>query len=267
MELLRYPFFQNALVGSLFVCIACGIVGAYIVSRRLVFIAGGVTHASFGGLGLGFFLGINPILSALAFSIASALGVEWLSQRQGVREDSAIAAFWALGMAFGVICVYLTPGYAPNISAWLFGSILTITIADLWLAGILAFLLVIGFLLFFRPVLYAAFDREFAQTQGVRVVLIERLMMLAIAVTVVASIRLMGIMLLMSLLTIPQMTANIFTSSFRKMLVLSVLFGIAGCFSGLLASYWLNVPSGAAIIFIQALLFLTCKAAKQILPY
>jgi zinc transport system permease protein len=259
MDLFQYPFFRNALFGSLFICITCGIAGCYIVSRRLVFIAGGITHASFGGLGLGFFLGINPIFTALISAVCSALGVEYLSQKQGVREDSAIAAFWALGMALGVIFVYLTPGYAPNISAYLFGSILTITDTDLWLAGILAFLLVIVFLLFFRPVLYTAFDREFAKTQGVNVNLIERLMMFAIAVTIVSSIRLMGIMLLMSLLTIPQMTANIFTSSFRKMLVLSVLFGLAGCFSGLLISYFLNVPSGAAVIFIQTIIFILCK--------
>jgi len=263
MELFQYSFFQNALAGSIFTCIICGIVGCYIVSRRLVFIAGGITHASFGGLGIGFFLGINPIVSALVVSVASALGVEWLSQKQGVREDSAIAAFWALGMALGVIFIYLTPGYAPNISAYLFGSILTITVADLWFAGILALLLTLASLLFFRQILYTAFDREFAKTQGVNVTLIERLMMFAVAVAIVSSIRLMGIMLLMSLLTIPQMTANIFTSSFKKMLILSVLIGIAGCFAGLFASYRMNIPSGAAIIFIQALIFIVCKIFKN----
>ncbi|GHT86407.1 zinc ABC transporter permease [Bacteroidia bacterium] len=259
MDLLQYTFFQHALIGSLFICIACGIVGAYIVSRRLVFISGGITHASFGGLGLGFYLGVNPIFSALAFSVASAFGVEWLSKKQGVREDSAIAVFWALGMALGVICIFLTPGYAPNISAYLFGNILTITLSDIWFAGILAVLLIATFILFFNPILYTAFDREFAQTQGVKTNLIEHLMMLAIAVTIVASIRLIGIMLLMSLLTVPQMTANLFTARLKNIIVYSILIGIAGCFSGLFLSYYLNVPSGAAIIFVQVILFLLCK--------
>jgi len=261
MDLLQYTFFQNALTGSIFTCISCGIVGSYIVSRRMVFISGGITHASFGGLGLGFYLGISPILSALMFSIASSFGIEWLSKKQDVREDSAIAAFWALGMALGVICIFLTPGYAPNISGYLFGNILTITFSDIVFAGLLAVLLSIIFLLFFKPILYTAFDSEFAKTQGVKVALIEHLMMLAIAVTIVLSIRLIGIMLLMSMLTIPQMTANLFTSRLQKIILYAIGLGIAGCFSGLFLSYYLNVPSGAAIVFVQILLFLLCKTA------
>ena len=122
MDLLQYGFFQHALLGSLLTAIACGIVGTYIVSRRLVFISGGITHASFGGLGLGFYLGMNPILMAMLFSVLSAFGVEWASKTQNVREDSAIAGIWSLGMALGVIFIFLTPGYAPNLSAYLFGK-------------------------------------------------------------------------------------------------------------------------------------------------
>lgn len=259
MDLFQYTFFQNALLGSLFTCIACGITGSYIVARRLVFISGGITHASFGGLGLGFYFGINPILSALLFSIASAFGVEWLSKKQDIREDSAIAAFWALGMALGVICIFLTPGYAPNLTAYLFGNILTVTHADIWFAGGFAFLMGILFICFFKPILYTAFDREFAQTQGLKVALIEQGMMIAVAVCIVSNIRLIGIMLLMSLMTVPQMTANLFTSRFKNLLFYSIGIGIAGCFSGLFLSYYLNVPSGAAIVFVQVLLFLLCK--------
>ncbi|GBU06862.1 zinc ABC transporter permease [Bacteroidales bacterium] len=259
MEIIQYTFFQHALLGSLFTAIACGIVGSYVVARRLVFISGGITHASWGGLGLGFYLGTNPIISALIFSIASAFSVEWLSKKQGVREDSAIAAMWSLGMALGVICIFLSPGYAPNISAYLFGNILTITQTDLWTIGLLALVLLVVFSLFLKPILYSAFDREFAQTKGLPVVLIEHLMMLAIAITIVASIRLIGIMLLMSALTIPQMTANIFSSKFQTIVILSVLLGIAGNFAGLFLSSYLNVPSGAAIIFLQVIIFFICK--------
>ena len=124
MDLIYYTFFQNALIGSFLTAIVCGMVGTYIVSKRLVFISGGITHASFGGLGLGFYMGINPILSALLFSVLAAFGVEWASRSQGVREDSAIAGIWSLGMALGVVFIFLTPGYAPNLSAYLFGNIL-----------------------------------------------------------------------------------------------------------------------------------------------
>jgi zinc transport system permease protein len=261
MDLFQYTFFQHALIGSLFICIACGIVGSYIVARRLVFISGGITHASLGGLGLGFYLGVNPILSALFFSIASAFGIEWLSKKQGVREDSAIAAFWALGMALGVIFIFLTPGYTPNISAYLFGNILTVTDTDLWFSGGFTVLLIILFLWLYNRILYVAFDSEFARTKGINVAFIEHLMMLAIAITIVSSIRLIGIMLLMSLLTVPQMTANLFASRLKKMIIYSILIGIVGCFSGLFISYYLNVPSGAAIIFVQVILFLLCKTA------
>jgi len=261
MDLFQYAFFRHALAGSIFICITCGIAGSYIVSRRLVFISGGITHASFGGLGLGFYLGISPIFSALLFSIASAFGIEWLSKRQNIREDSAIAAFWALGMALGVICIFLTPGYSQNISAYLFGNILTITCSDILFAGVFAFVLAISFVVFFKPILFTAFDSEFAKTQGVKVALIEQLMMVAIAITIVSSIRLIGIMLLMSLLTVPQMTANLFTSRMQKIILLSIGLSIIGCISGLFFSYFFNIPSGAAIVFIQIILFSLCKTA------
>ncbi len=264
MDILKYVFFQHALIGSIFTCIACGIVGSYIVSRRLVFISGGITHASLGGLGLGFYFGINPILSALVFSVASAFGVEWLSKKQGIREDSAIASVWALGMAIGVIFIYLTPGYAQSTTSYLFGNILTITRLDIWSVGLFALLMIVLFSLFFKQILYVAFDREFARTKGLPVVWIEHLMMLSIAITIVLSIRLIGIMMLLSLLTIPQMTANIFSSRFKQIIIFSCVIGILGCFGGLFLSYYLNVPSGAAIIFVQVIIFACCKSGMRL---
>ncbi|MBR5298379.1 MAG: metal ABC transporter permease [Parabacteroides sp.] len=262
MDLLQYSFFQHALWGSLLTAIVCGLVGTYIVSRRLVFISGGITHASFGGLGLGFYLGMNPILMAMLFSILSAFGVEWISRSQDIREDSAIAGVWSLGMALGVIFIFLTPGYAPNLSAYLFGNILTVSTADLWGMGILALLLVTLFGLFLREIIYVAFDRNFALTQGLPVRLIEYAMMFFIAVTIVLSIRLVGIMLLMSLLTLPQITINLLTSDFKKILLGSIALGFLGCIVGLVLSYYLNVPSGAFIILVLVLSFLIVKAIK-----
>ena len=264
MDLLQYSFFQHALWGSLLTAIVCGLVGTYIVSRRLVFISGGITHASFGGLGLGFYLGMNPILMAMLFSVLSAFGVEWASRSQDIREDSAIAGVWSLGMALGVIFIFLTPGYAPNLSAYLFGNILTVSTADLWGMGILALLLVTLFGLFLREILYVAFDRNFALTQGLPVRLIEYAMMFFIAVTIVLSIRLVGIMLLMSLLTLPQITINLLTADFKKILLGSIALGFLACIVGLVLSYYLNVPSGAFIILVLVLSFLIVKAIKAL---
>ncbi|MDR1879679.1 MAG: metal ABC transporter permease [Tannerellaceae bacterium] len=259
MELLQYAFFQHALIGGLLTAIACGIVGTYIVSRRLVFISGGITHASFGGLGLGFYLGMNPILTAMAFSVLSAFTVEWASKSQDVREDSAIAGIWSLGMALGVIFIFLTPGYAPNLSAYLFGNILTITTADILWIGLLVAALALFFSLFMKEIIYVAFDTDFARTQRLPVKWIEYGMMFFIAVTIVLSIRLVGIMLLMSLLTLPQITVNLFTSDFRKIIWGSIATGFLCCVAGLVLSYYLNVPSGAFIILLLVLLFLAAK--------
>ena len=125
MDIIQYTFFQNALLGAFLASILCGFVGTYIVTRRLVFISGGITHASFGGIGIGVFAGFNPIVSAMAFAILSAFGVQWVSAKTDVRKDSAIAMFWTLGMSVGIICCFLTPGFMPDLPSFLFGSILT----------------------------------------------------------------------------------------------------------------------------------------------
>lgn len=266
LELLQYDFFQNALLGSLLTAIACGIVGTYVVARRLVFISGGITHASFGGLGLGFFLGTNPVLMALVFSVLSALGVEWVSKTQNVREDSAIAAVWSFGMALGVLFIFLTPGYSPNLSAYLFGNILTISSTDILWIGLLAIVLLLLVGLFLREIIYVAFDSSFAKTQRLPVKFIEYMMMVFIAVTIVLSIRLVGIMLLMSLLTLPQMVVNQFTSDFRKIMYGSIVVGFFACVVGLVLSYYINIPSGAFIILVLTVLFFGVKGVLAFTP-
>ena len=263
-ELIQYTFFQHALLGGLLASIACGIIGTYIVTRRLVFISGGITHASFGGIGIGLFTGISPLLSAAVFSVLSAFGVEWLSKRKDMREDSAIAVFWTLGMALGVMFSFLSPGFAPDLSAYLFGNILTITVTDLVILGVLALVLIVFFTLFIHPIIHVAFDREFARSQGLPVTFFEYTLMLFIALTIVVCLRMVGIVLAISLLTIPQMTANLFTYKFKRIIWLSVIIGFLSCMGGLFISYFLNVPSGASIIFFSILIYAVCKVAKSI---
>ena len=245
MELLQYTFFQHALIGSLLASIVCGIIGTYIVTRRLVFISGGLTHASFGGIGMGLYMGISPILSAAVFSVLSAFGVEWLSRRKDMREDSAIAVFWTLGMALGIIFTFLSPGFAPDLSAYLFGNILTITLSDIALLGGLAILLILFFSLFLHPIIYVAFDREFARSQGIPTQAFEYILMMFIALTIV-------------------MTANLFSHRFHRIIWLSIGIGYLSCLGGLLISYYLNVPSGAAIIFFSIIIYAICKGGKSV---
>lgn len=263
-ELFNYTFFQHALLGSLFASIACGIIGTYIVTRRLVFICGGITHASFGGIGIGLYTGISPILSAAVFAVLSAFGVEWLSKRKDMREDSAIAVFWTFGMAIGIIFSFLSPGFAPDLSAFLFGNILTITLTDIWVLIGLSVLLAGFFTCFLNPIIYIAFDREYARSQRIPVALFEYTLMMFIALTIVSCLRMIGIVLVISLLTLPQMTANLFTHSFKKIIFLSIFIGFLGCLGGLLLSYQLQVPSGAAIIFFSILVYAFCKMGKSL---
>ncbi len=252
------------MLGSLFASIACGIIGTYVVSRRLVFISGGITHASFGGLGVGFYFNLPLIPSAMVFSVLSAFGIQWLSRRQGVREDSAIAVFWSLGMAIGIVLTFLSPGYAPNLSSYLFGNILTISRRDIIALALTSILLLLFFSFCFHAIVSVSFDSEFARTRRLPTQFIEYTMMLFIAVTIVLSIRLVGIVLLMSLITVPQMTANLFTVNYAKIISLSILFSFVGCVSGLILSYYLNVPSGAFIIFALIVMFFIAKAIRAI---
>ena len=262
-EIFEYTFFRNALLGGLLASLLCGLVGTYIVTRRLVFISGGITHASFGGVGLGVFLGLNPILSAMVFAIASACGVEWMSHRQKVREDSTIALFWTLGMSVGIICSFLTPGFMPDLPSFLFGNILTIDTSDIVLLSSLSIVTVTLFTLFSDTIISVAFDPIFAKTQNIPVKAVEYLMMTLIAMTIVSTLRLVGIVLAISLLTIPQMTANLFASRFMGMAWLSVVFGTIYCMAGLTVSYLLNVPSGASIIFVSILSYAAIRTFKR----
>lgn len=262
LELLNYAFFRNALLGSVLVSIVCGIVGTYVVTRRLVFISGGITHASFGGIGIGLFTGISPMLSAAVFSVLSAFGVQWLGSRTDMREDSAIAVFWTFGMAVGIIFSFLTPGYSADLSTYLFGNILTITQTDiLWLA-VLTALIVVLYAVFSRLILSVAFDRTFACSQHLPVQFIEYTVMMFIALTIVACLRMIGIVLVISLLTLPQTTANLFTRNYNRIVWGSIGISLLSCLGGLLFSYQFQVPSGASIIFFSIVIYAFCKIAK-----
>ncbi|WP_321279372.1 metal ABC transporter permease [Marinifilum fragile] len=261
-ELFQYQFFTNAVFAAIMASITCGIIGSYIVSRRIVFISGGITHASFGGIGIAWYMGLNPILGAALFGVLSAFGIEWLSKKTDVRQDSVIGILWALGMALGIIFIYMTPGYAPNLMSFLFGNILTVGSLDLWLLLGLSILTILIFAMFLKPILYVAFDEEFAKTQRIPVHFISYLMIALVALAIVLNIRVVGIILVISFLTIPQTIANMFTKDFKRMIFGSIGFGLLGSFIGLLVSYKINAPSGATIIFSFVILFVIAKLVQ-----
>lgn len=259
LELLQYDFFTNALLAALLSSVSCGIIGTYIVSRRMVFIGGGITHASFGGIGIAYYLGMNPIVGAAVFAVLSALGINYFSQNGNIRQDSSIAIWWSLGMAIGIVFIAITPGYSPNLMSFLFGSILTVTFADLAYMAVLSVILVILFSFFFRVIVMIAFDEEFARARNLPVSFFNYTLMALMALVIVASIRISGVILVLSLLTLPQATANLFTKDFRSIMIASVFIGLIGMLSGLYISYYTDLPSGATIILLLTALFLVGK--------
>ena len=259
-DLVHYQYLLNAFTACLLSGITCGVIGTYVVCRRMVFLAGGITHASFGGLGIAFYLGINPILGAMVFAVLSALGIEWANDRGRIREDSAIGIIWSVGMAIGVLFMSLRPGYTSgDLSAYLFGSIVTVTRGDVTALALLTLVILAGALLWLRPIMYVAFDRDFARSRGIPTRVVSYLMAALVAATIVLSIRIMGIVLLISLLTIPVAVVNAFSRDYRTIAATAPAVAVAGNVAGLAASYHFEVPPGAAIIFTLTLTLIVVK--------
>ena len=259
-DLIQYGYLSNALLASLLSGLTCGIIGTYVVCRRMVFLAGGITHASFGGLGIAFYLGANPIIGAMIFAIMSAFGIEWAGNKGRIREDSAIGIVWSIGMAVGALFMSLRPGYTSgDLSAYLFGSIVTVTHADVVALGALTALILIGAMLWLRPIMYVAFDREFARSRGIPTKIVSYLMAALIAITIVLSIRIMGIVLLISLITMPVVIVNTISKSYRIITLIAPIIAVVGNVVGLILSYNFEVPPGAAIIFTLTVVLIAVK--------
>jgi zinc transport system permease protein len=264
-SIFQYGFIIKGLLGAIFASITAGLAGTYVVSKRMVFLSGGITHASFGGIGIGYFIGINPIVGAAVFGILSALGVEYLSVKQRIREDSAIGILWAFGMAIGIIFIYLTPGYTPNLMSYLFGSILTVSRVDIIALGIMSAILILYFGIFYRTILYISFDEVFARTYSSYVDVFKYITTSLIALTIVLNIRMAGVVLVISLLTIPPNIAMLFTRVYFKIVIWSVLAGFVGTATGYAISYYAGIPVGATIIFTLVILWVMVKGITQLI--
>jgi len=264
-EIFQYEFMRNAVIAIFLAGIACGIVGTYIVVRRLVFISEGIAHAAFGGLGIGYFLGIDPVIAAIPFSIIAALGIGIISKKANVNEDTAIGITLALGMAIGIIFIYITPGYATDLFSYLFGNVITVSVSDIIVMCILDAIIISIFFMFRREILAVSFDEEFSKIVGIKTKFIYLLTLCLIALSVVLFIRVVGIILFIALLTLPTTIAKNFTENFYKISMLSMLIAIIFSFVGLLISYISNLPSGATIIITLGIMFLLFILAEKFL--
>ncbi len=260
----EYAWLSHAIWASILSGVVCGVVGCYVVCRRSVFLASGITHASFGGLGMACWAGTNPIIGATVFAVLSALGIEWASARGRIREDSAIGIVWSIGMAAGGLFMSLRPGYTSgDLAGFLFGSIITVTRGDVESLALLTVLVVAGAIRWMRPVMWVAFDSEYARSQGIPTRTIGYVMAALTAFSIVLSIRVMGIVLLLSLLTLPVVIANTFSHAWSRIAIAAPVIAVAANLTGLAVSYRTEIPSGTAIIFILTAALLVTKLVAR----
>ena len=253
--LLKYQFLQNAFLSGILASIVCGIIGVIIVEKKLVMMSGGIAHTSYGGVGLGYLMNFEPIIGAFLFSICAALGIGYIKRKGGTHSDIVIGLFWSLGMALGILFIFLMPGYPPDLSSYLFGSILSVTKADLYLMISLTIIVTAVVIILFNNWKAYLFDEEFASIRGIKTAFLEYLLLVLIAMTVVVLIRVVGIILVLALLTSPAAAAGMLTQSLAKRMLYSVILGMIFCTAGLWISYVINIASGAAIVILSVLCY------------
>ena len=263
LDILQYEFMRNALIAAILVSIACGVVGTFIVMKRIVFISGGITHAAFGGIGLGYFLGMNPVIVAIPFSLITAVAIGVISEKVKISEDSAIGMFWAVGMALGILFIGLTPGYAPDLFSYLFGSILTVTLTDIILMLILDIIILIIVTFFFKEFQALSFDQEFSEIVGVPTKRLYLLLLSIVALSIIVLIRVVGVILIIALLTIPTIITRQFTNKLKKLIVYSAISAAVLTVGGLWLSYMFNLASGATIVLLLAFTFFASTLVKK----
>jgi len=262
---IEYQFLQNALLTCIFASIVCGIIGVIILEKKLLMMSGGIAHTSYGGVGLGYLLGFEPIIGAFIFSICAALGIGFIKRKGGTHSDIVIALFWSLGMALGVLFIALMPGYPPNLSSYLFGNILTVTKADLYLIIVIS-IIVVGIIgMLYNSWKAYLFDEEFASIIGIKTAFLDYLLLILVAMTVVALIRAVGIILVLALLTAPAATASHFSNRFLNRIIYSIFIGAIYCIVGLWISYYLDIASGASIVIFATFCYFLIFLIKNIL--
>jgi zinc transport system permease protein len=265
--LFEYGFLQHAVAGSLLASIACGIIGTLIIEKKLVMMSGGIAHTAFGGVGMGYFLNIEPIVGALFFAVGSALGIASINRKIQTHTDILVGLFWSVGMAAGIFFIAFTPGYPPDMTSYLFGNILTIVKLDIQIMLALDLIIILTVLAFFQKLKAYLFDEEFATILGINVVFLDYLLFLLIALTVVVLIRVVGIILVIALLTAPPAIAKQFTHNLKNIMVISIALGFLFCICGLWISYNLRIASGATIILFSGISYLGVSVVKKLLAH
>lgn len=260
---LQLEFMQNAIMAGFLVSIACGIIGTFVVVNRIVFISGGIAHSAYGGIGLGYFFGFNPIIGAIAFSLLSGFGMAIVERNTRERKDTIIGTMWAMGMSIGIIFIDLTKGYKANLMSYLFGSILAVPKQDLWIMFILDLVIITMVCLFYKELLAISFDPMFATTRNLPVNSLYLMLVGAIALTIVMVMQVVGLIMIIALLTIPAAVANQYVQEMKQMMILSSILGVIFILLGLSLSFVFNLTSGATIIMVAGCVYFLSLIIKQ----
>ncbi len=255
LELLQYQFVQNAMVSLFLISAVCAVIGTFIVVKRISYIAGGIAHISFGGIGLGYFLGIDPIISAMPFTVICAIIIGVINKMTKIGEDIAIGIFWSLGMALGIVLIFLTPGYAPDLFSYLFGNILAVPPSELVILFILDVIVLIVTLMFFEHFKAVSFDETFAQVRGVKTNFFYLLLLVLISLSVIMLIKIIGVILVIAFLTMPASIAKQYSNNLHKLMIISAIICILAGLGGFWLSYYVNLPTGASIVLLLGILF------------
>lgn len=263
IEALQYEFMQNALFAGILISIAAGIIGSLVIVNRITFLAGGIAHSSYGGIGIAIYLGIPVLFGATVFSIITAVIIAVLTLNDKKRIDSIIGIMWATGMAIGIVFVDMTPGYNVDLMSYLFGSIIAVPTGDIWYMLGLDVVIISLVTFFYREFLAISYDQQFAYLRGINVKFFYTLLLVLAALTVVAAIKVVGLILVIALLTIPTYLAEIFSNKLSKMMILSALFATFFTMVGLAVSYLYDISSGASIILVAVLSLIVTKIFKR----
>ncbi|NQY52854.1 MAG: metal ABC transporter permease [Campylobacteraceae bacterium] len=263
LEALSYDFFQNALLAGLLVSLVAGVIGSLIVVNRITFLAGGIAHSSYGGIGISIYLGLPILFGATVFAVITAIIVAIITLKNRSKADSIIGILWAAGMAIGIIFVDLTPGYNVDLMSYLFGSILAVSYNDIIYMAVLDFVVIALVIYFYKEILAVSYDAQFATLRGVSVKFFYTLILILAALCIVAAIRVVGLILVIALLTIPTYIALMFANNLSKMMIISSLFAMLFSTLGLFVSYFYDISSGASIIMVSIICLLTIKIIKR----
>lgn len=261
----QYDFLQTALLAGLLASIGCGVMGTYVVVKRIGYMAGGISHSVLGGMGAALFFGFSPTTGALLAAILAALLIGWVKLNWHAQEDTLIGALWAIGMSIGVIFIARTPGYSTDLLSYLFGNILLIPKPQLWQMAALNIVVVLMVLAFYRQFMAVSFDEEFARLRGVPVTLFYLLFLCLVAVTVVLLVQVVGLVLVIALLTLPAAIAGHYVHTMGKMMVLASLLGMLFTTLGIMVSYELDLPPGAVIILLAGIGYILSAISSRFL--